>query len=204
MPTKKDYGTPYEAEDSLFFLLVRGSSDRIEASQNSGQTSEPETDTLSAEQTPKTGVQALGPDHETEDTSAHGKSFLPLSGNQLTYLVCRKFPSRLSHVSRPYSLPLSRIFCFCGSILCCHWPLSPNCLNPQETALINSGTKARRDKFHKKGCYHKDKARKSIRPKDVRFAWSKDFYSCGDTHMDGCPCEEVFGALLSLWESRCR
>lgn len=66
-------------------------------------------------------------------------------------------------------------------------------LNPQETALINSGTKTRRDKAHKKGCSHR--ARNNVRPRDVPFAWLKDIYQCGDSHLNDCPCEDVLGAL---------
>lgn len=68
---------------------------------------------------------------------------------------------------------------------------------PQETALINSGTEARRENAHKGNCSHRREARNNIRPRDVRFAWLKDIYTCGDSHLDGCECEEVLGVLLS-------
>lgn len=68
-------------------------------------------------------------------------------------------------------------------------------VNPQETALLAAGTKMRKDNAHKEGCPHRKSARP--KPKDVYFPWLKDVYSCGDTHMDGCQCEEVLGVLFS-------
>ena len=48
-----------------------------------------------------------------------------------------------------------------------------------------------------KGCSHRrDKSRANTRPRDVRFSWLKDIYTCGDDHLDGCVCEVTLGTQL--------
>ena len=73
-----------------------------------------------------------------------------------------------------------------------------NCFTHKETALINSGTKARRTKVHKgKGKdSHRRRTKAGVRPRDVRFGWLKDIYTCGDNHLDGCMCDMMLGALF--------
>ena len=160
-------------------------------------------DTLPVEQTPQTRMLALDPDYEADDANERGESLLSLSGNQLTSSAYRHSPPRLTHVPCNHSHSLPRIFCFCGKLYVTVVFPRLTYLNPQETALINSGTKARRDGAHKEGCSHRSKARSNIRPKDVRFAWLKDVYYCGGNHLDGCQCEGALGALLPSRKSRC-
>lgn len=80
MPAKED-GVSAQTDDSIFLLLVRGSSDRTsipEGSQDLDFTSEPEEDTLLVDQTPPSDPQTLVSDCEVEDTNAHGRSLLSL------------------------------------------------------------------------------------------------------------------------------
>ena len=110
--------------------------------------------------------------------------------SRLTQYVLRGYTSRFPHVSRNHSVSLSRIFCFCASILRFLVSLSLTCFNHQETALINSGTKVHRANARERSGSRRSKAKASIRPRDVHFPWLKDIYSCGeDNHLDGCPCE---------------
>lgn len=77
VPTKEDDGTPCKAEDSLFYLLVRGSSDRPPLSgeyQDSDHTSTLEGDSLSVERTYETGVEAPCSDSDVEDEDPCGMS----------------------------------------------------------------------------------------------------------------------------------
>lgn len=71
----------------------------------------------------------------------------------------------------------------------------------QETALINSGNKTRRPKAQYGNGPRSSKAQDNIRPRDVRFAWLKDLYTCGDDHLDGCSCEETLGVFFLSLES---
>ena len=120
--------------------------------------------------------------------------------SRLISRILRYFPSRFPHVSHNYSHSSSRVFFFCALILRLLFP-SLTRSNQQETALINSGTKARRANAHKGHVSHRCKARSNIRPEDVSFAWLKDLYTCGDNYLDGCPCEEILGVLFLPLES---
>lgn len=82
MPAKEGDNVHYTAEDSLFFLLVRGSSDQVshsEESQDLDLTSELEKDTHSLEHTPVPKVSALGPDCEGNDRSARGRQMITIA-----------------------------------------------------------------------------------------------------------------------------
>ena len=99
-------------------------------------------------------------------------------------------------MSHNYPLSLSGIFFFCSLILRVFFVFFPDRFNNQETALLNSGTKAHRMDTHKGKDPHHRKAGTGDRPRDVRFPWLKDLYTCGDNHLDGCLCEETLGALF--------
>ena len=75
MPAKEDNGISYKAEDSLFFLLVRGSGDWVplsEDSQGLDRASEPEGDAPCVERTPEAEAHVLIPDCEIEDVDKDG------------------------------------------------------------------------------------------------------------------------------------
>jgi len=81
MPAKDDGGVSAKTDDSIFLLLVRGSSDRTplpEGSQDSDCTSEPEEYTLPVHQTPPSDAQTLVSDYEFEDTNTRGRQLISL------------------------------------------------------------------------------------------------------------------------------
>ena len=68
--------------------------------------------------------------------------------------------------------------------------------NHQETALINSGTKAHRANAREERNPRRSKARTNIQPRDVSFPWLGDISGCWENHLDGCLCELMFGVLF--------
>ena len=72
-------------------------------------------------------------------------------------------------MSHNYPLSLSGIFFFCSLILRFFFVFFPDRFNNQETALLNSGTKAHRMDTHKGKDPHHRRAGTGDRPRDVRF-----------------------------------
>lgn len=120
MPGKEDGGSPPQADDSVFLLLVRGSSDRAPSVEEPGASHCPSefNDAIVAGQTPPSDAPTLVSDCEVEDTDKRGRSLssLILGTNQFTSRILRRFPSWFSNVSHNHSHPLSRVFFFRASI----------------------------------------------------------------------------------------
>lgn len=169
MPAREDDGTSYKAEDLLFLLLVRGSSDRASFDESQDSSSEMRT--------------------RRADAVAFDQDISPLGSPMCDVAVPVHY--------RGFSAFVGRI-----RVIVVLWRLTY--LDPQETALINSGTKKRMDKSHKKDCSHRDRARPSIRPKDVGMGWLRDVYNCGNNHLVGCWCDVWIGVLPLLRKSRWR